>query len=113
MAPVVGLVCGDPGAFGQVLTDSARLCSRWFPVPYGRARMSEVHLHVGCQGERGMTGASPNPDPEVKEPRITSGMVSVVIDQRHHTNPQVFLPQRVEPESSTDPGGALYQGRCR
>jgi len=61
MAPVVGLVCGDPGAFGQVLTDSARLCSRWFPVPMENEDETKTHLHVGRQGERGMAGASPQP----------------------------------------------------
>lgn len=41
MAPVVVLVCGDPGAFGQVPTDSARLCSRWFLVPHGERGRDE------------------------------------------------------------------------
>ena len=62
MAPVVGLVCGDLGAFGLgVFTDSVRLCSRWFPVPMENEDETKTHLHVGCQGERGMTGASPQP----------------------------------------------------
>ena len=75
MAPVVELVCGDLGTFGQVLTDSARLRSRWFPVPMENEDETKTHLQVGCQGERGMTGASPNPDPRARRPRITSGMV--------------------------------------
>ena len=62
MAPVVGLVCGDLGAFGLgVFTDSVRLCSRWFPVPMENEDETKTHLQVGCQGERGMTGASPQP----------------------------------------------------
>lgn len=33
---LVGLMCGDPGAFGsEGIHGSARLCSRWFLVSYG------------------------------------------------------------------------------
>ena len=51
---------GDPGAFGQVLTDQPVGVLVGSPFPRGK-RMSEVHLHVGCRSERGMTGASPKP----------------------------------------------------
>ena len=36
--------------------------------------------------------------------------MSVVIDQRHHTTPQMFLSQRQGRGSSTDPGGASPPG---
>ena len=75
---------------------------------------TKTHLHVGYQGERGMTGASfATVIPGQGTPASHQGVVSVVVDQRHHTNPQAFLPQRVEPGSSTDPDGALHQGRRR
>jgi len=32
-----------------------------FPVPMENEDETKTHLHVGSQGERGMTGASPQP----------------------------------------------------
>lgn len=58
----VGLVLGDVGAFGQVLTDQS-VCVLVTATFLWGTRVSEVHRQVGGHGQRGMPGASRFPGP--------------------------------------------------
>ena len=83
-----------------------------FPAPYGGARTRRRHiLHVGCQGECGMTGASfETVKPRARRPRITSGCgVGCDRSKTSHNPSDVPFPT-VERGSSTDPGGASPPG---
>ena len=71
---------------------------------------TKTHLQVGSQGERGMTGhlralISGQGTPH----HIWDGVD--VIDQ-HITQTLGVLPQW-QSQNRHEPGGALYQGRCR
>ena len=79
----VGLVLGDVGAFGQVLTDQP-VCVLVTATFLWGTRVSEVHRQVGGHGQRGMPSHLGSLVPGQRSPHQI-GKPGDVVDQMRHT----------------------------